>query len=230
VFDGLADARSQAADGATKGDDQQGHFSVGGVRAMRSASCVCATDAVASGVEAESNEIVMGLHWDSPQDGAAAVAANLDAVCVLFDRHGEVIELIHPRHPRGADDSVVHTGDSRSGRSAWDDVRIFVFLDALPVTVSSLAFVVMVASGRGFQEACGAYGHVSDPLSEREMVRVELAPRCGCSIVPLALVRRSEAGWRVGADAQSVRGDLLERVRLQLCPGSGEAAAELRLV
>ena len=85
-------------------------------------------------VEAEPklNEIVMGLHWDPPEDGATADPADLDTLCVLFDAQGCVLEVIHPGHPRNEDSSVVHTGDSRTGASEWDDERIFVFLAALP--------------------------------------------------------------------------------------------------
>src|SRR5687767_7276576 len=70
------------------------------------------------GVSLDPSEIVMGLHWDPPQEDAVAEPDDLDALCVLLAAQGGVVEVIHPGHPRNLDGSVVHTGDSRTGASA----------------------------------------------------------------------------------------------------------------
>src|SRR5688572_2562453 len=88
------------------------------------------------GARLDPSQIVMGLHWDPPQEDAVGEPDDLDALCVLLDTQGGVVEVIHPDHPRNLNGSVVHTGDSRTGASTWDDERIFVFLEALPETVS----------------------------------------------------------------------------------------------
>lgn len=163
--------------------------------------------------EAELKEIVMGLHWDPPEDGARATPADLDAVCVLYNGEGGVLDVIHPGHPRSADDSVIHTGDSRTGASAWDDERIFVFLEALPPAVSALAFVVVSATGRSFNEARGAFCHLSDRISEQELVRLELTSLADCQAHTVATLRRDAAGWAIATDAQIVQGDLLAGLR-----------------
>ena len=89
-------------------------------------------DHVYADAELDLKEIVMGLHWDPPQEGVATDPENLDALCVLYDEQRRMLEIIHPGHPRNANGSVIHTGDSRTGASEWDDERIFVFLEALP--------------------------------------------------------------------------------------------------
>ena len=121
-------------------------------------------DRVCGEAEVELKEIVMGLHWDPPRDGetASEEPANLDALCLLFDRQRCVLEVIHPGHLSNANGSVLHTGDSRTGTSEWDDERIFVFLEALPEAVAELAFVVASTNGRAFSEIQGASCHISD--------------------------------------------------------------------
>jgi len=174
------------------------------------------------GTQPDLKEIVMGLQWDPPEDGIGAAPTDLDAVCVLFDTQGAVLDMVHPGHPRIADDSVIHTGDSRTGAGAWDDERIFVFLDALAPAVSTLAFVVVSATGRAISEARGASCHVSDCVSERELVRLELSSLPGCSGHIVTTLQRSAAGWKIGLDAQLVHADLLAELRA--LPGKNYSA------
>lgn len=166
--------------------------------------------------QADLKEIVMGLHWDPPEVGAAADPADLDALCVLFDAQGGILEVIHPGHPRNGDGSVIHTGDSRTGASAWDDERIFVFLEALPPAVAALSFVVVSTTGRAFHEIRGAFCHVSDRASEDQRLRLDLTALAGCSDHAVATLRRGAAGWRMSMEAQTAQDDLLPRLRTLL--------------
>ena len=160
----------------------------------------------------------MGLHWHPPQPGgpAGAEPANLDALCVVFDRDGGALDAVHPRRPGNANGSIVHTGDSPTGASEWDDERIFVFLDALPEAAAALSFVVASANGRPFAEIAGAACHVSDRITEHEWIRLELTtafgPHRACRV---ATVRRGPDGWTVHLDAQVVdSATLAEMMRL----------------
>jgi stress response protein SCP2 len=159
--------------------------------------------------EVELKEIVMGLHW-YPSSGAPA---DLDAFCILCDVHGRVLDVIHPGHPRTADGSVVHTGDSRDGASSWDDERIFVFLDALPATVALLAFAVASVTGQPFDQVPEAVCHVSDRISEAEWVRIELTALAGRTLHVVASLRRERERWRLCAGAPVPDEQLLAVVR-----------------
>ena len=141
-----------------------------------------------------SNDIVMGLHWTPPADDrrAGPEAANLDAVCILLDGDGRKLEVICPGHLKSANGSVAHTGDSRTGASAWDDERIFVFVDALPGYVDSLVLGV-VSHDRPFSDVAGASCHISDFRMEDELLRIPLT-----SLVTefcIATVQRCASGW-----------------------------------
>lgn len=150
------------------------------------------------GLRVALKEIVMGLRWRSREPGAGAKRpANLDAQCVMFDKEHRVVEVVHLGRLRNTNGSVLHTGDSKTGGSEWDNERIFVFLEALPEPVCALAFVVKSADGRRFGEVPGAWCHVSDRLTEHEWLRLDLTSLGRRREHRVALLRRSPAGWRI---------------------------------
>jgi stress response protein SCP2 len=171
-------------------------------------------DGASASAEVNLKEIVMGVHWDPPQHGAIAgdEPTNLDALCVLFDEQEHALEVVHPGHPSNINGSVVHTGDSRTGASEWDDERIFVFLDALPDAVSALAFVVASVTGRTFSEVPGASCHVSDRVTEHEWIRVELSALGRRTAHCVATLRRGADGWNISPDAQTGHRETLTEV------------------
>jgi stress response protein SCP2 len=164
-----------------------------------------------NGLQVALKEIVMGLRWRSPEpDVGAKGPANLDAQCVMFDKERRVVEVVDLGRLRNANGSVLHTGDSRTGGSEWDNERIFVFLEALPDSVCSLAFVVKSADGRRFGEVPGASCHVSDRLTEHEWLRLDLTSLGRRKQHRVAMLRRSPAGWRMSPryGRQAHRADL----------------------
>lgn len=176
---------------------------------MRRSNPGVAGDGLRLAMEPELKEIVLGLHWDPPPEGATAHPDNLDAVCLLLGGAQQVIDIIHPGHPRNADGSVVHTGDSRTGASAWDDERIFVFLEALPPVVSTVAFIVSSASGRPFSEISGASCHVSDHATEYKWIDMKLTALGKQSAHCIATLRRGPAGWEISRNGHLLEGNHL---------------------
>jgi stress response protein SCP2 len=143
-----------------------------------------------------SNDIVMGLHWTAVPECQRSRSApvDLDAICVLLDTSKRRLEVIRPGHLTSANGSVVHTGDSRNGASAWDDERIFVFVDALPSCVHSLVFAV-VSHSRRFFEVPGASCHLSESWMEDELLRVQLTSLGRLTEYCVATLQRSASGW-----------------------------------
>ena len=152
----------------------------------------------------ELKEVVMGLHWDPSGGGVNAHPENLDALCVLFDQEQQIVETIHPGNPRSANGSVVHTGDSRSGASEWDDERIFDFLEALPANVTTLLFIVASATGNPIREARGASCHISDHATEYQWVNMALTTLDAQTTYCVATLSRSPTGWEIAATAQNI--------------------------
>jgi stress response protein SCP2 len=167
---------------------------------MTADRCPCPFGGVHCAASRVSKELAFGLHWAPPgEDGLAAAAPDLDAVCMLFDAQGRVLEAVHPDCPRSADGSVVHTGDSRDGASRWDDERIIVFLDALRRDASRLGFLVVSASGHALHEVRGATCHLSDHACDREWLRLDLTALEGRRWHAAAALQRGSAGWTIAA-------------------------------
>ncbi len=148
-------------------------------------------------------QIVFGVHWSPSARGADA--ADLDALCVMYDGQHQALETIHGGRPRNANESVVHTGDSPNGANHWDDERIFVFPDALPHNVRRLAFVVVCANGRAFHEVPGATCHVTDHASGYEWLRIDLTALRIERSHTVATLERTSRGWSLAAGGNGAR-------------------------
>lgn len=175
-------------------------------------------------------EIVMGLHWDPPEKGANSDPVDLDALCVLFDRQSSIVDIVHPGNPGSIEGAVLHTGDSKTGAGEWDDERVFVFLHALPDSVSAVSFVVASPVGRSFGNVRGASCHVSDHLTDHELVRVLFSAGDQRTTHFVATLRRSGAGWTIYRDAHPMAVTDLEALLTQLHEGkkSGTPAARAK--
>lgn len=139
--------------------------------------------------------IVMGLHWDPPSKKDSSSAADLDALCASFDERGRLLDVVHPGRTRDAGGAIVHTGDSVTGASTWDDERIFVFLDALPANVAELAFIVTSNSDRSFEEIRGASCHISMQEDEEPLASVDLTSLRRQKNHIVAIARREASSW-----------------------------------
>ena len=176
---------------------------------MRSDNHQGTCDRANPGAEIDVKDCAWGWQGAPPQEGVSAVPDDLDALCVLFDERRCVLEVIHPGHPRNANGSVIHTGDSQTGAGEWDDERIFIFLEALPEAVSAFAFIVASFTARTFSDIRGASCHVSDCVTERELIRLELSALEGQTACCVAALHRSPDGWQISTDAQAVDGGLM---------------------
>ena len=149
-------------------------------------------------------DIVMGLHWAPPATAlrSPAAPANLDALCLLFAADGSLLEIVRPGQLRAANGSVLHTGDSRTGASIWDDERIFVFLRALPDAVDALTFAVVSVDGRAFCEIADASCHISDHGTDAKLLEVELTALGQATQHCVATLGRSSTGWTIQRGAR----------------------------
>lgn len=172
----------------------------------------------------EYREIVMGLRFRCA--GMQAGTVDLNALCLLQDAQGRLLEKIHPGHTRNAGGSVVHTGSAVTASANWDHERIFVFLDALPAEVARVSFVVSGSSGAGLGHAVAASCHISDRNSEQLMAFCELDALRDSQQV--ALLVRQGATWRFVSRHQSAAqtmDEADEQIPLLARPESGRLAA-----
>jgi tellurium resistance protein TerZ len=180
-----------------------------------------------TGEKFDAREIVMGLHWDPRPEHAEDELHDLDAACVLFDRAGGVLEIVAPGRLSNSNGSVIHTGDSLTGASTWDDERIFVFVDALPEDVSTLVFLVANTSGKAWREIPGASCHVSDHTTERECVRVDLTTLDARRAHGVATLSRDPHGWSLSAGGEKIADGLFSEVSQVIHSGKNALRGQL---
>jgi tellurium resistance protein TerZ len=164
--------------------------------------------------------IVAGLRWEASR---AKEEADLDLCCALLGRHGNILELVHPRRTRSSNGSVVHSGDCRTPGGTWDRERLFVFLPMLPSAVTEIVFIAASASGHPLADVREAYCHVSDHVTEQEHLRVRLRGRrlqsacCAASIERIAGVWQLVSGARFDSYSRTALEMLAVTARSKLC-------------
>jgi len=150
--------------------------------------------------DALAGTIVLGVRWnrsDEERGRAAALTADLDAICELRDGQGRLLDRVGPGRLRNDNGSVVHTGDSRTGAGPWDDERVYVFLDALPRAVHSLVFLIESSRGTAFSEVANASCHVSDHATDDTLLTLPLSPLGAMTRCDVATLQRATSGWRL---------------------------------
>jgi len=90
------------------------------------------------------NKIKVGLAWDM----LGHKHVDLDASCVALLHDGQLSleNTVYYGNPTNANESIVHSGDEKSGDKKGDDESIFFHLDRLPPQVLALYIVLTVAT------------------------------------------------------------------------------------
>jgi stress response protein SCP2 len=140
---------------------------------------------------------------------------------MLLDASGRVLEIVGPGHLRNANGSVIHTGDSRTGAGTWDDEQIFVFVHALPESVSTVTWVVMNTSDKWWSEIAGASCHFTDHRTGSECVRFDLTRLGDNAAHSVATMWRSADGWRLSAGPVKIGGALLAELARRVVSSKG---------
>ncbi len=161
----------------------------------------------------ELSEVIMGLHWDPHARKQPGRPVDLDALCVLFDSGNQVLDVIHPGNPSNVGASVIHTGDSLTGSNVWDDEQVFVFANALPDAVTKVAFVVISVTGEPFKHIPGASCHISDRLSDAELMFVDLMACSDQDAFVVATLIRAEPGWQLAPRVTNKDNQLMQELR-----------------
>ena len=154
--------------------------------------------------------IVFGVHWSpTPLDRQPV---NLDAICETRDANGVTLEVISPGRLASSNGSVVHTGDSLTGASPWDDERVFVFLMRCPPTCGGSTFASPAATAVSVRRPGrllpperlqngrrAAQSDADDDCTRGGMPRRDARAPGGRMDPALGLTAACEALWRRGA-------------------------------
>ncbi|MFD8701046.1 TerD family protein [Kitasatospora sp. NPDC059648] len=124
--------------------------------------------------------VSIGLGWDVRTTTGAEF--DLDASAIVLNADGKVLSNAHFvffNNTSTPDNTVVHTGDNRTGEGVGDDESINVNLSGLPAEAAKITFPVTiydgVARGQNFGQVRNAYIRVVNAAGGAEIARYDLS-------------------------------------------------------
>ena len=158
------------------------------------------------------SRVMMGLGWDPVETkgflgfGKQTVEIDLDASCLMFDEKKQLIDSIWFRQLRSKDDSVVHSGDNRTGKGDGDDEQITINLQQIPQQVKTLVFTVNSFTGQNFSQVQNAFCRLVDLGNNQEIARYNLSSQGGHTGQIMAKLYRHEGEWKMQALGENTQG------------------------
>ncbi|MFB7127888.1 MULTISPECIES: TerD family protein [Streptomycetaceae] len=124
--------------------------------------------------------VTVGLGWDVRTTTGAEF--DLDASAIVLNADGKVLSnghFVFFNNTSTPDNTVVHTGDNRTGEGAGDDESININLAGLPVEAAKITFPVTIydgtARGQNFGQVRNAYIRVVNAAGGAEIARYDLS-------------------------------------------------------
>lgn len=158
------------------------------------------------------SRVMMGLGWDPLETkgflgfGKQTVEIDLDASCLMFDDKKQMIDSIWFRQLRSKDDSVVHSGDNRTGKGDGDDEQITIDLGKVPAHVKTLVFTVNSFTGQNFSQVQNAFCRLVDLGNNQEIARYNLSSQGNHTGQIMAKLYRHEGEWKMQALGENTQG------------------------
>lgn len=160
-------------------------------------------------------KIIVGLGWDTNKyDGGHDF--DLDASAFILGETGKVTDdkdFVFYNNPSGAEKSVIHLGDNRTGVGDGDDEQIKVDLSQIPATVHKLAFTITIHEAQlrkqNFGQVANAYVRVLNEETGVELIRYDLGEDFSTeTAIVLAEVYRNGTEWKFNAIGSGFQGGL----------------------
>ena len=159
-------------------------------------------------------KVLVGLGWDPrATDGQDF---DLDASAFLLDSTGKVRgdnDFIFYNNLSDAAQSVVHTGDNRTGAGDGDDESLKVDLTKIPAEVDKIAFTVTIhdaeARRQSFGQVGGAFIRLVNDATGVEVARYDLSEDASSETAMIfGELYRHNNEWKFRAVGQGYAGGL----------------------
>lgn len=145
--------------------------------------------------------VQMGVGWDHAHTGgfagSGAAPVDLDASAVQF-AGGQLFDLAFFNHLATRDGSVVHQGDSTTGKGEGDDEVLTVDLSKVYGKVDSILFLVSSYQGHTLEFVRNAYCRLVDDAGT-ELARFTLTLGVRETGLVMARLHRDGDGWALQA-------------------------------
>ena len=185
-----------------------------GISLAKGGNISLAKAASSSGSSNDLSKVTVGLGWDPrATDGQEF---DLDAVVFLCAANGKVrsnADFIFYNQPQGADGSVVHQGDNRSGIGDGDDEVITLQISNLKTDIEKVVFGVTIHDAESRRQNFGmvsnAYVRVINASDGKEIARYDLSEDSSLeTAMVFAELYRKNDEWKFRAIGQGFSGGL----------------------
>ncbi|MFE6050806.1 TerD family protein [Kitasatospora sp. NPDC056446] len=152
--------------------------------------------------------VTVGLGWDVRTTTGAEF--DLDASAIVLNADGKVLSNAHFvffNNTSTPDNTVVHTGDNRTGEGAGDDESLNINLSGLPAEAVKITFPVTIydgtARGQNFGQVRNAYIRVVNATGGTEIARYDLSEDAATETAMIfGELYRNGAEWKFRAVGQ----------------------------
>lgn len=161
------------------------------------------------------SKVIVGLGWDTNKyDGQADF--DLDVSIFLVGANGKVgggEDFVFYNNPTGANGSVQHLGDNRTGEGEGDDETIKVDLKNVPAHIERICFTITIYDGEGrhqnFGQVSNSFVRILDEEKKTELIRYDLGEDFSIeTAVVVGELYRHNNDWKFNAIGSGFQGGL----------------------
>ncbi|HDX9580473.1 TPA: TerD family protein [Bacillus pseudomycoides] len=161
------------------------------------------------------SKVLVGLGWDTNKyDGQDDF--DLDVSIFLVGANGKVgggEDFVFYNNPIGANGSVQHLGDNRTGEGDGDDEAIKVDLKNVPAHIERICFTITIYDGEGrhqnFGQVSNSFVRILDEEKNTELIRYDLGEDFSIeTAVVVGELYRHNNDWKFNAIGSGFQGGL----------------------
>ncbi|MFJ3825614.1 TerD family protein [Streptomyces nodosus] len=159
--------------------------------------------------------VTVGLGWDVRT--TTGTDFDLDASAIAVNGQGQVYSdqhFVFFNNKQTPDNSIVHTGDNRTGEGSGDDEAININLAGLPADVDKVVFPVSIydaeSRSQNFGQVRNAYIRVVNQAGGQEIARYDLSEDAATeTAMVFGELYRNGAEWKFRAVGQGYASGLV---------------------
>lgn len=161
------------------------------------------------------SKVIVGLGWDTNKyDGGNDF--DLDSSVFLLGDTGKVTsesDFVFYNNTSGANGSVVHTGDNRTGEGDGDDEQVKIDLSNVPANVQRITFTITIHDGearnQNFGQVSNAYARILNEDTGEELIRYDLGEDFSIeTALVVGELYRHNGEWKFSAIGSGYQGGL----------------------
>ncbi|KON87505.1 chemical-damaging agent resistance protein C [Sporosarcina globispora] len=160
-------------------------------------------------------KVIVGLGWDTNKyDGGNDF--DLDSSVFLLGDTGKVtseIDFVFYNNTTGANGSVVHTGDNRTGEGDGDDEQVKIDLANVPANIQRITFTITIHDGetrnQNFGQVSNSYVRILNEETGEELIRYDLGEDFSIeTALVVGELYRHNGEWKFSAIGSGYQGGL----------------------